>query len=114
MKIMVRTRFSPGRSRDFVKLHAPDWTFDPEELAAAFTPATKAIILNTPNNPTGKVFTRPELEKIRDLCVRWNAFAITDEIYEHMLYDGAQAHLHGHFRWHARTYHHNQRALENV
>ena len=51
---------------------------------------TKAIILNTPNNPTGKVFDRAELEDIRDLCVRWNAFAITDEIYEHMLYDGAQ------------------------
>ena len=79
-----------GAKPRFVKLHAPDWTFDPDELAAAFTPATKAIILNTPNNPTGKVFTRAELEEIRDLCVRWNAFAITDEIYEHMLYDGAK------------------------
>jgi aspartate/methionine/tyrosine aminotransferase len=74
----------------FVKLHAPDWAFDPAELAAAFGPKTRAIILNTPNNPTGKVFTRTELESIRDLCVRWNAYAITDEIYEHMLYDGAQ------------------------
>ena len=74
----------------FVRLHAPDWTFDPQELAAAFGPKTRAIILNTPNNPTGKVFTRPELEMIRDLCVRWNAYAITDEIYEHMLYDGAE------------------------
>lgn len=74
----------------FVKLRPPDWTFDPEELAAAFGPATKAIILNTPNNPTGKVFERAELEFIRDLCLRWNAFAITDEIYEYMLYDGAQ------------------------
>ncbi|HWZ54385.1 MAG TPA: aminotransferase class I/II-fold pyridoxal phosphate-dependent enzyme [Candidatus Acidoferrales bacterium] len=79
-----------GASPRFVKLHPPDWSFDPEELAAAFTPATKAIILNTPNNPTGKVFTRPELETIRDLCVRSGAFAITDEIYEHMLYDGAK------------------------
>ena len=51
---------------------------------------TKAIILNTPNNPTGKVFTRAELEFIRDLCVHWNAFCITDEIYEHILYDGAE------------------------
>ena len=60
------------------------------ELAAAFRAEdTKAIILNTPNNPTGKVFTRAELELIRDLCVRWNAYTITDEIYEHMLYDGA-------------------------
>jgi aminotransferase len=74
----------------FVKLRPPDWTFEPEELAAAFGPATKAIILNTPNNPTGKVFERAELEFIRDLCLRWGAFAITDEIYEHMLYDGAQ------------------------
>jgi aspartate/methionine/tyrosine aminotransferase len=79
-----------GAKPRFVKLHAPDWRFDPDELAGAFTPATKAIILNTPNNPTGKVFSRAELEEIRDLCVRWNAFAITDEIYEHMLYDGAK------------------------
>jgi aminotransferase len=79
-----------GATPRFVKLHPPDWRIDPDELAAAFTPATKAIILNTPNNPTGKVFTRSELESIRDLCVRLNAFAITDEIYEHMLYDGAQ------------------------
>ena len=79
-----------GATPRFVRLRAPDWTFDPDELAAAFGPATKAIILNTPNNPTGKVFTRAELESIRNLCIRWNAYAITDEIYEHMLYDGAQ------------------------
>jgi aspartate/methionine/tyrosine aminotransferase len=79
-----------GATPRFVKLRPPDWTFDPDELAAAFGPATKAIILNTPNNPTGKVFERAEFEIIRDLCVRWNAFAITDEIYEHMLYDGAE------------------------
>ena len=64
--------------------------FDPDELAAAFGPATKAIILNTPNNPTGKVFTRAELETVRDLCVQWDAFSISDEIYEHLLYDGAK------------------------
>ena len=79
-----------GARPRFVKLRPPDWTFDREELAAAFNLATKAIILNTPNNPTGKVFTREELEFIRDLCVRWNAFAITDEIYEHILFDGAK------------------------
>ena len=79
-----------GATPRFVKLRAPDWTFDPEELAAAFGPHTKAIILNSPNNPTGKVFERAELEMIRDLCARWDAFAITDEIYEHMLYDGAR------------------------
>src|ERR1700722_3096261 len=79
-----------GATPRFVKLRPPDWTFDPEELATAFGPATKAIILNTPNNPTGKVFERAEFEKIRDLCLKWNTFAITDEIYEHMLYDGAK------------------------
>jgi len=79
-----------GATPRFVKLQPPDWTFDPDELAAAFGPATKAIILNTPNNPTGKVFTRAELETIRDLCARWNAFVVTDEIYEHMVYDGAK------------------------
>jgi len=79
-----------GATPRFVKLHPPNWAFDPDELAAAFGPATKAIILNTPNNPTGKVFDRAELEQIRDLCVQWNTFAITDEIYEHMLYDGAR------------------------
>jgi len=86
-----------GAAPRFVKLRTPEqgseeWTFDREELAAAFGPHTKAIILNSPNNPTGKVFRRDELEFIRDLCVRWNAFAITDEIYEHILYDGA-AHI---------------------
>src|SRR6201993_235629 len=79
-----------GATPRFVKLAPPDWTFDQKELAAAFGPHTKAIILNTPNNPTGKVFTHAELEFIRDLCVRWNAFCITDEIYEHILYDGAE------------------------
>jgi aspartate/methionine/tyrosine aminotransferase len=84
-----------GASPRFVRMKPPsekntDWSFDREELAAAFGPDTKAIILNTPNNPTGKVFTRDELEFIRDLCVRWNAYCITDEIYEHILYDGTE------------------------
>jgi len=79
-----------GAAPLFVRLRPPDWTFDPAELSAAFGPRTKAIILNTPNNPTGKVFTRAELECIRDLCVRWQAFAISDEIYEHIIYDGTQ------------------------
>jgi aminotransferase len=78
-----------------VKLRPPktgndEWTFDERELRAAFHGQTKAIILNTPNNPTGKVFTRSELELIRDLCVEFNVLAITDEIYEHILYDGTQ------------------------
>ncbi len=84
-----------GAKPRFVKLRAPDardgdWTFNEQELRAAFHRGTKAIILNTPNNPTGKVFTRAELEVIRDLCVEFNALAITDEIYEHILYDGTQ------------------------
>jgi aspartate/methionine/tyrosine aminotransferase len=79
-----------GATPRFVKLRPPDWSFDEKDLAAAFGLHTKAIILNTPNNPTGKVFTRAELEFIRDLCLRWNAFCITDEIYEHILYDGAE------------------------
>ena len=58
--------------------------------APRFTHHTKAIIVNTPNNPTGKVFTRSELELIRDLCVEFNVLAITDEIYEHILYDGTR------------------------
>ena len=79
-----------GATPRFVKLRPPDWAFDERELAAAFGPHTKAIILNTPNNPTGKVFTRAEFEFIRDLCMRWNTYCITDEIYEHILYDGAE------------------------
>lgn len=84
-----------GARPRFVKLHPPadpagEWVFDEKELRAAFTPHTKAIILNTPNNPTGKVFTREELEFIRDLCVEFNALGVTDEIYEHILYDGAR------------------------
>jgi len=79
-----------GATPRFVKLRPPDWSYDETELAAAFGPHTKAVILNTPNNPTGKVFARRELEFIRDLCVRWNAFCVTDEIYEHILYDGTE------------------------
>src|ERR1700685_2012012 len=94
-----------GAKPRFVSLRPPqtaadEWMFDPQELREAFQhPSnqasssqgqTKAIILNTPNNPTGKVFTRKELELIRDLCVEFNVLAITDEIYEHILYDGAE------------------------
>jgi aspartate/methionine/tyrosine aminotransferase len=75
--------------RKLVQLRPPDWKFDPDELRRAFSPKTKAIILNSPNNPTGKVFTRAELEVIASLCQEFDALAITDEIYEHILYDGA-------------------------
>jgi aminotransferase len=73
-----------------VTLHEPAFSFDPDELAAAFNNRTKAIILNTPNNPTGKVFTRAELETIAALCRKWDVVAISDEIYEHILYDGCR------------------------
>jgi aminotransferase len=74
----------------FVSLRPPNWEYDPDELAAAFGPQTKAIILNTPNNPTGKVFSREEMEFIADLCRRHDALAVTDEIYEHIVFDGAE------------------------
>ena len=67
-----------------------EWTFDPDELAAAFNNRTRAIIINTPNNPTGKVFTRAELEAIGALCRKWDAVAISDEIYEHIIFDGCR------------------------
>jgi len=79
-----------GATPRYVTLHAPDWSFDPDELAAAFNEKTKAIIINTPNNPTGKVFSRDELEMIATLCRKWDAIAISDEIYEHIIYDGHQ------------------------
>jgi aminotransferase len=72
----------------FVRLREPDWTFDERELRAAFGPRTRAIIVNTPNNPTGKVFTQEELERIARLCAEHGVVAVTDEIYEHVLYDG--------------------------
>jgi aminotransferase len=78
-----------GAQPRYVQLRTPDWSFDPDELRRAFTPRTKAIILNSPNNPTGKVFTRDELFYIAELCQEFDALAITDEIYEHILYDGA-------------------------
>lgn len=76
-----------GATPRFVPLRAPGWTFDPAELAAAFNDKTKAIILCNPNNPTGTVFTRAELEQVAELCRKWDVIAITDEIYEHILHD---------------------------
>lgn len=76
-----------GARPRYVTLRSPDWSYDSKELTAAFNRNTKAIIINTPNNPTGKVFSRKELEEIGRLCIKWDAMAITDEIYEHILYD---------------------------
>jgi aminotransferase len=79
-----------GAIPKYVSLSPPEWNFDREKLAAAFNEKTKAIIINTPNNPTGKVFSHDELRFIADLCIQWDTYAITDEIYEHILYDGAK------------------------
>lgn len=95
-----------GGTPRFVRLHPPDrasadtppvlgvdrsvaWWFDPAELSAAFTPRTRVLLLNTPHNPTGKVFTRAELEQIAALCQEYDVVAVTDEVYDHLVYAGA-------------------------
>jgi aminotransferase len=77
-----------GAEPKYVRLREPDWAFDPDELKRAFTNRTRAIVINSPNNPTGKVFTRDELQIIADLCQRWDVLAISDEIYERIVYSG--------------------------
>lgn len=72
-----------------VELRAPDWSFDPDELAAAFTPRTRVLLLNTPHNPTGKVFSREELQTIADLCQEHDVIVVTDEVYDRITFDGA-------------------------
>jgi len=76
-----------GAQPKFVRLRGPEWTFDPDELKRAFSNRTRAIVINSPNNPTGKVFTREELEMIASLCLQWDVLAISDEIYERIVYD---------------------------
>src|SRR5688500_871715 len=75
-----------GATPKWVTLHPPDWHIDPDELRAAFSPRTKAVILNTPNNPTGKVYTRDELAVVAGLCQEFDAYALSDEIYEYIQY----------------------------
>jgi len=79
-----------GASPIYVPLRPPEWSFDRDRLAAAFSNRTRALVINTPMNPTGKVFTRDELSFIADLCQRWDVIAISDEIYEHIVFDGAE------------------------
>lgn len=74
----------------YVPLHPPHWTFDPDELKAAFSKKTRAIILNTPHNPTGRVFTRAELAMIAELCIEHDVIVIADEVYEHLTFDHNQ------------------------
>ncbi len=79
-----------GATPKYVKLNPPNWDFDENELRQAFSDKTRAIIINTPHNPTGKVFTREQLTIIAELCQKWGVLAFTDEIYEHILYDDAE------------------------
>jgi aminotransferase len=79
-----------GATLKFVTLHAPEFRFDPSELRDAFSEKTRAIIVNTPNNPSGRVFTREELGEIAELCREFDALCITDEIYEHIIYGGRE------------------------
>jgi aminotransferase len=77
-----------GATPRYVTLHEPDWSIDEAELRAAFGPRTRGLVLNSPHNPTGKVFSRAELELIAELCVEHDVVAFTDDIYEHIVYAG--------------------------
>ena len=81
-----------GATPHYIPLNVKDWSIPKKLLRQAFNKNTKAIIINTPNNPTGKVFSQEELSEIAKLCVKWDVYAITDEIYEHILYDGKRHH----------------------
>lgn len=74
----------------YVAMHPPNWTFVEEELRAAFNEKTRAIILNTPHNPTGRVYTLAELQLIADLCIEYDVTVISDEVYEHLIFEGHQ------------------------
>jgi N-succinyldiaminopimelate aminotransferase len=80
----------PGAGVRYVSLRLPDFSLDREELARAFNPKTRAIVINTPQNPCGKVFTMEELTFIASLCEKYDAYAIGDEVYEHLVYDGRE------------------------
>jgi aminotransferase len=77
-----------GAIPHYVTLHEPDWRIEPDELRAAITTRTRAIVVNTPHNPTGKVFSRAELQLVADLCREHDLLAFTDDIYQHLVYEG--------------------------
>lgn len=77
-----------GAQRRVVQLRAPDWSFDPDALRGAVTPRTRLLLLNSPHNPTGKVFTRDELALVAEVCVEHDLVAVTDEVYEHLVFEG--------------------------
>jgi N-succinyldiaminopimelate aminotransferase len=76
-----------------VRLQPPDWSYDPDALAAAVSPLTRLVLLNTPHNPTGKVFTAHELDEVAALCRTHDLLAVTDEVYEHLVFDGVHVPL---------------------
>lgn len=78
-----------GCTPRYLTLRPPEWRLDPDSLSRLFNAKTKLVIFNTPHNPTGKVFTRRELEHLAELCQRWDSWILSDEIYEHLTYDGA-------------------------
>jgi N-succinyldiaminopimelate aminotransferase len=82
-----------GATPRLVRLHPPDWSFDPDVLAAAFGPRTRLLLLNSPHNPTGKVFNATELAQIAELCCAHDVLAVTDEVYEHLVFDGTHVPL---------------------
>jgi N-succinyldiaminopimelate aminotransferase len=77
-----------GAQRRVVPLEPPDWSFDPDRLAAAVTPRTRLVLVNSPHNPTGKVFSADELAVIAEVCTRHDLLAVTDEVYEHLVFEG--------------------------
>jgi N-succinyldiaminopimelate aminotransferase len=77
-----------GATRKVVPLRPPDWSFDPQELARAVTPATRLLLLNSPHNPTGRVFDEQQLAAVAELCVERDLLVVTDEVYEHLVFDG--------------------------
>ncbi|MGB1250924.1 MAG: methionine aminotransferase [Candidatus Promineifilaceae bacterium] len=81
--------FAGGVPR-YYTLRAPDWSIDPDALEALFSDKTKVIIINSPHNPSGKVFTREELQMIADLCHKYDVIAVSDEVYEHIIFDGVE------------------------
>jgi N-succinyldiaminopimelate aminotransferase len=84
-----------GATVRLVRLEAPDWSFDPDDLRAAFGPRTRLVLLNSPHNPTGKVFGPDELALVAELCVQHDVLAVTDEVYEHLVFDGTHIPLAG-------------------
>ena len=82
-----------GGRRRVVTLHPPDWSFDPDRLAAAVTPRTRLVLLNSPHNPTGKVFSREELSVVAEVCRSRDLVAVCDEVYEHLVYEGSHVPL---------------------